>query len=94
MLGYFQTALRSEDNAKSAFITSSECFAFKSMSFDLSEATSSFQKAMDNILKTLLCKSVLIYLDDIIVMEQLRRSIRDCYERFLCWYVGLALKAT
>lgn len=34
--GYFQIAMKPEDTAKTAFITSNGCFAFKRMSFGLS----------------------------------------------------------
>lgn len=55
-----------KDIIKTAFISSNR--TFKRMSFDLSRAPSTFQKAMNTILKPLLGKGVFVYLDDIIVM--------------------------
>lgn len=66
--GYFQIAMKPEDIAKSALITSNDYFPCKRMSFGLSGAPSTFRKAMNTTLKSLLGNVVLVYLDDIILM--------------------------
>ena len=55
------------DIKKPAFITKYGMFGFIRMPFRLSGAPSSFQKAMDKILKPVLGKGVSVYLDDIII---------------------------
>lgn len=65
---HFYIAMKSEDIAKTAFITSTECFSFKGMSFGLSEALLMFQKDRNTILKLLFGKGFLVYRDGIIVM--------------------------
>lgn len=72
--GNFQIAVKPDDVTKPAFITKKGCFTFKRMSFGLSGAPSNFQKAMNTILRSLLGKGVLLYLDDIIVMAAIREE--------------------
>lgn len=78
---YFQIGMMPEDMAKSTFITSNGCFDFKRMSFGLSGALYTFQKAMNTILKHLIGKSALVYLDDVIVpaatFEEHLRLLRE-----------------
>lgn len=51
--------MKPSNTAKTAFVTKNVCFAFKWMSFGLSGAQSTFQKAVKKILKPLLGKITL-----------------------------------
>lgn len=46
--GYFQIGMKHKDILLSAFIISNGCFTFKRLCLGLSEAPSTFQKALDN----------------------------------------------
>ncbi|GFW22163.1 retrovirus-related Pol polyprotein from transposon 297 [Trichonephila clavipes] len=65
--GYFQLAISPKDIEKTAFITRNGTFAFLRMPFGLSGAAPNFQKAIDMILKTVLGRFVMIYIDDVII---------------------------
>lgn len=83
--GYFQIGMKPEDIAKIVFITRNGCFAFNRMIFGYSGALSTFQKAMNTMLKPLIGKGVLVYLDDIIIIimaatfEQHLRLFREVF---------------
>ncbi|KFM65053.1 Retrovirus-related Pol polyprotein from transposon 17.6, partial [Stegodyphus mimosarum] len=76
---YFQIAVKPEDVEKTAFITKSGVYAFLS----LSGPPATFQNVMDIILRLLLGKSTVIYLDDIIVpSETVKEYIKHLKEVF------------
>ncbi|GFV38537.1 retrovirus-related Pol polyprotein from transposon 297 [Trichonephila clavipes] len=65
--GYFQLAINPKDIEKTAFITRNGSFAFIRMPFGLSGAAPNFQKAIDIILKPVLGRFVMCYMDDVII---------------------------
>ncbi|GFS65377.1 retrovirus-related Pol polyprotein from transposon 297 [Trichonephila clavipes] len=65
--GYFQLAISPKDIEKTAFITRNGTFAFLRMPFDLSGAAPNFQRAIDIILKPVIGRFVLVYMDDVII---------------------------
>ncbi|GFV99227.1 retrovirus-related Pol polyprotein from transposon 297 [Trichonephila clavipes] len=65
--GYFQLAISSKDIEKTAFITRNGTFAFLRMPFGLSGAAPNFQRAIDIILKPVIGRFVLVYMDDVII---------------------------
>ncbi|GFT68072.1 retrovirus-related Pol polyprotein from transposon 297 [Trichonephila clavipes] len=65
--GYFQLAISPKDIEKTAFITRNGTFAFLRMPFGLSGAAPNFQKAIDIILKPVIGRFVLVYMDDVII---------------------------
>ncbi|GFV98793.1 retrovirus-related Pol polyprotein from transposon 17.6 [Trichonephila clavipes] len=65
--GYFQLAISPKDIEKTAFITRNGTFAFLRMPFGLSGAAPNFQKAIDIILKPVIGRFVMVYMDDIII---------------------------
>ncbi|GFU15952.1 retrovirus-related Pol polyprotein from transposon 297 [Trichonephila clavipes] len=65
--GYFELAISPKDIEKTAFITRNGTFAFLRMPFGLSEAARNFQKAIDIILKPVLGRFVMVYMDDVII---------------------------
>ncbi|GFW68759.1 retrovirus-related Pol polyprotein from transposon opus [Trichonephila clavipes] len=65
--GYFQLAISPKDIEKTAFITRNGTFAFLRMTFGLSGAAPNFQKAIDIILKPVIGRFVIVYMDDVII---------------------------
>ncbi|GFX62085.1 retrovirus-related Pol polyprotein from transposon 17.6 [Trichonephila clavipes] len=65
--GYFQLVISPKDIEKTAFITRNGTFAFLRMPFGLSGVVPNFQKAIDIILKPVIGRFVLVYMDDVII---------------------------
>ena len=65
--GYWQLAVRAEDQEKTAFTTADGHYQFRAMPFGLSGAAHTFQRAMDTILANLKWTTCLVYLDDIVI---------------------------
>ncbi|GFS82301.1 retrovirus-related Pol polyprotein from transposon 297 [Trichonephila clavipes] len=65
--GYFQLSISPKDIEKAAFITRNGTFAFLRMPFDLSEAALNFQEAIDVILKPVIWRFVMVYMDDVFI---------------------------
>lgn len=86
--------MKSDNTAKTDFITSNGCFVFKRMSFGLSGAIYMFQKVMNTILRLLLGSGVLVYLEGIIVMaaifQEHLRLLREVFT--LLHNAGLTVK--
>ena len=85
--GYWQLKVREEDKAKTAFVTKHGLFEFNVMPFGLCNAPATFQRAMDNVLRKIKGKFVLVYLDDIIIFSknyeehlQHLQQVFDCLE--------------
>jgi hypothetical protein len=68
--GFHQIPMHPDDCCKIAFQTHAGHYKFKFMSFGLTGAPHSFQKAMNSTLKHLLRKSVLVFFDDILVYSK------------------------
>ncbi|GFW28769.1 retrovirus-related Pol polyprotein from transposon 297 [Trichonephila clavipes] len=65
--GYFQLAISPKDIEKTAFIIRNGSFAFLRMPFGLSGAAPNFQKAIDIILKLVIGRFMMVYMDDVII---------------------------
>lgn len=65
--GYWQVELDQDAKEKSAFVTRSGLYEWEVLPFGLTSAPSTFERLMETALRGLHWKSVLIYLDDIIV---------------------------
>jgi hypothetical protein len=66
--GYWQIPLNQQDAHKTAFNTKYGLFEFTRMPFGLCNAPGTFQRAMHLVLRGLVWKKVLVYLDDVIVL--------------------------
>ena len=66
--GYWQVPLDEDAQEKSAFATRSGLRKWKVLPFGLTSAPSTFQRLMERVLHGLHWKSLLLYLDDIIVI--------------------------
>ena len=67
--GYWQIEIKEEDRHKTAFSTRSGHYEYVTMPFGLCNAPSTFERAMELIMRGLQWKSIMLYLDDIIVMS-------------------------
>ena len=68
--GYWQIEIKEEDKFKTAFVCEYGQYEFNRMPFGLTNAPSTFQRLMNKILKPVLYKSALVYLDDIIIFSK------------------------
>lgn len=66
--GYWQIAVDDKDHEKTAFITKWGFYEYTGMPFGLCNDPSTFQRIMELILRRLEWETLLIYLDDVIVL--------------------------
>jgi hypothetical protein len=74
--GYWQIKMNADDVEKTAFASHIGLYEFNYMPFGLTNAPATFQCMMKEVLKGLVGKTCLIYIDDIIVMGN---SFSDLY---------------
>jgi transposase InsO family protein len=79
--GYHQVRVRSEDIHKTAFRTRYGHFEFTVMPFGLCNAPATFQRLINDVFRPLLDKSVIAFVDDILVysrtVDEHRRHVRE-----------------
>ena len=68
--GYWQIEIEEKDKHKTAFVCEYGQYEFNRMPFGLTNAPGTFQRLMNKILKSVLYKSALVYLDDIIIFSK------------------------
>ena len=68
--GYHQIEVFEDDKPKTAFTSEFGHFEYNRMPFGLTNAPATFQRLMNNILQQFLYKSVVVYLDDIIIFSK------------------------
>jgi ribonuclease HI len=66
-LGYHQIALKEEDQIKTAFITLFGTYAYKTMSFALKNAGTTYQRAIQMCFADQLHQNVEAYMDDVVI---------------------------
>ena len=76
--GYWQIAMEEKDQCKTAFITKYGLYEYTKMPFGLCSASSTFQRCMELIFRGLQWKTLLIYLDDIIIFST---SVEEHFDR-------------
>ena len=91
---YWQIAVDNKDREKTSFITKWGLYEYTRMPFGLCNAPSTFQRAMELILRGLQWATLLIYLDDVIVIgngvDQSLDRLEQVFQRFQSY--GLKLK--
>lgn len=70
------------DKEKTAIITPDGLFQYTVMPFGLCNSSSTFQRLMDRILKHLKWTSVLVYLDDIVVLAVPLKNISKDLKKY------------
>ena len=72
--GYWQVEVAQEDREKTAFTTGQGLYQFRSMPMGLTNASATFQRVMELVLKGLPWHICMVYLDDILIYS---RSFED-----------------
>ena len=68
--GYWQVLMNEQDKYKTAFNTSFGQFQFRVMPFGLCNAPATFSKLMYQLFRPYLYKSVIVYMDDILIYSK------------------------
>ena len=91
---FWQVGLAEEDKKKTAFTIGGKLYEFNVMPFGSMNASSTFQRLMDRVLRGLTWKQCLVYIDDVLIFsatfEQHLKDIDEVLARFSC--AGLKLK--
>jgi len=78
--------VRQSDQEKSAFITRSGLWNWKVLPFGLTNAPACFERLMEKVLRGLHWKSLLIYLDDVIIFSDTFSNhmsrLEEVFQRF------------
>merc|ERR1711893_445229 len=94
-MGYHQVLVAEEDRDKTAFVDGrGHHLRYVTMPFGLNNAPATFQRLMEKVLKGLIYKFVVVYLDDVVIysesIEKHLEHLRQVLERFK--KAGLKLK--
>ncbi|KAM0724690.1 Retrovirus-related Pol polyprotein from transposon 17.6 [Formica fusca] len=81
--GYWQLKLRPEDKEKTAFSFGRGLWQFTVMPFGLCNAPATFERLMERVLRNLLSKICLVYLDDIIIYGKSFTEMMENLEKVL-----------
>ena len=65
---YYQLEVAEEDRDKTAFVRKYGMFSFRIMPFGLCNATATFSRSVSLVLRRLSWKSVIAFLDDVVVL--------------------------
>lgn len=83
---YYQVEIDPADRKKTAFITRFGLFEHVRMGFGLCNAPATFQRVIQLVLRGLIWKDVIAYLDDVNVLglsfEEHLRNLNEVLERF------------
>jgi hypothetical protein len=82
--GFWQIKMREQDVPKTAFVVPHGHYEFLKMPFGFRNATSTFQRAMTQLLKPLLNKGALVFVDDVTIyaktIPELMERLRKVFE--------------
>ena len=90
--GYWQVPLDSDAQDKSAFATRSGLWKWKVLPFGLTSAPATFQRLMETVMQGLHWKTLLLYLDDVVVIAPTFESHIERLEEVLSRLRGAGLK--
>lgn len=94
--GYWQVGMKKEDIPKTAIRTPIGNYEFLVMPMGLTNAPATFQRMMEVILRPLLAKSVMVYLDDVIIFsrtpEEHLKHVREVLELLHKHHLRVSLK--
>jgi hypothetical protein len=94
--GYWQVPLDEDAQEKSAFCTRGGLWKWKVLPFGLTSAPATFQRLMENVFRGLHWKTLLLYLDDVIVIgndfDSHYDRLKEVFDRLRA--AGLKLKPT
>jgi hypothetical protein len=76
--GYHQIAIKEEDQEKTAFITPFGAYCYTTMSFELKNTGTTYQRAIQDCFKKQLNKNVEAYMDDVVVKTQNSDTLMKC----------------
>ena len=84
---YWQVGIAEDDKPKTAFAMDGKLFEFNVMPFGGMNASATFQRLMDRVLRGLTWKQCLVYIDDILIFsrtfEDHLRDIDEVLSRFI-----------
>jgi hypothetical protein len=94
--GYNQVLVSKEDRLKTTFRTKWGTYAYDKMPFGLINVGATFQQAMDIAFRGSINKSIVVYLDDIIVYSKIRKEhiphLKAIFERCRRYKISLNRK--
>jgi hypothetical protein len=73
--GYNQIKLKKEDEEMTAFITPYGVFCYQVMSFSLKNAGATYQRMMQNCLKSQIGRNIQVYTDDVVITTRKEESL-------------------
>ncbi|GFW48024.1 hypothetical protein TNCV_2402111 [Trichonephila clavipes] len=80
--GYWQVEIHPKDREKTAFTSGQGLWQFKVMPFGLCNATATFERLMETVLKGLTFEACLIYLDDVIIGRAPLHKLTESKQKF------------
>jgi hypothetical protein len=81
--GYNQIKLKKEDEEKTAFITPYGVFCYQVMPFGLKIAGATYQRMMQNCLRSQIGRNIQVYIDDVVITTRKEETlISDLAETF------------
>jgi hypothetical protein len=81
--GYNQIKLKKEDKEKTAFITPYDVFCYQVMPFGLKNAGATYQRMMQNWLRSQIGRNIQVYINDVVIAMRKKDSlISDMRETF------------
>ena len=90
---YNQVLVAEEDRLKTTFRTKWGTFAYRRIPFELINSGATFQRAMDIAFHGLISRSVVVYLDDVMIFSKKREEhafhLKQIFER--CRKYGISL---
>lgn len=90
--GYYQVPLHSDSSECTAFSTSRNHYQFKQLSFGLKNASGAFQREMQEVLRDFYSKSVVVYIDNILIMGKNFDDILQLVEKVLRTLISYGMK--